>query len=117
MYTDGTSESLQSAIDARKIKKDLFDTRDKSIIDPENTEFFNPNYFKCADNKLLLTYFTRSNETNEIHLICFMIDDETMKIDGPVHKLRISREENHVKLSGYTVINSAVVPQLVTICK
>lgn len=117
LYTDGTCESLESAIETRKLKKDLLDPRDKPIIDPETTAILHPTYFKCANNKLLLTYFTRSADASEVQLICFMIDDETLQIDGVANKLKLFREQSGIKLAGFTVINSTVVPQLVTICE
>lgn len=114
---DGTCESLEYAIEMRKKKKDLTVPQFKPVIDVSNVKILNAAYFKTVPDTILLTYFVESLENHMKHLIYFKIDAETLRLDGPVNRLRLFRDEAQIQLCGFTVVDSSSVPQLVTICK
>lgn len=117
LYMDGTCESLEYAIEMRKEKKDLSLPQFKPIVDSSNAKILNTAYFKLSPDRILLTYFVESLENHMKYLIYFKIDAETLRLDGPINRLRLFRDEAQIQLSGYTVVDSNSCPQLVTICK
>lgn len=117
LYMDGTCESLEYAIEMRKEKKDLSLPQFKPIVDTSNAKILNAAYFKLSPDRILLTYFVESLENHMKYLIYFKIDAETLRLDGPINRLRLFRDEAQIQLSGYTVVDSSSCPQLVTICK
>lgn len=117
LYTDGTCESLEYAIEMRKEKKDLSLPQFKPVIDASNVRILNAAYFKTVGDQILLTYFVESLENHMKYLIYFKIDAETLQLNGPVNRLRLFRDEAQIQLCGFTVVDSNSCPQLVTICK
>lgn len=117
LYTDGTCESLECAIDSRKAKKDPLLLQNKPIIDPETAQILDPTHFDVTNESILFTYFTQSRKTNDVHLVFFDLNGDTLQIEGPVTKLKLVREDRDTKLVGCTVVDSTVCPQLVTMCK
>lgn len=117
LYLDGTCESLDYAIEMRKEKKDLTLPQFKPIIDVANMKILNAAYFKTTPDTILLTYFVESLENHTKYLIYFKIDAEALRLDGPVNRLRLFRDEAQIQLCGSTVVDSSSFPQLVTICK
>lgn len=115
LYTDGTCESLECAIDTRKEKKDPLLLQNKPIVDPVTTEIFDPTFFKTTNETILFTYLTR--KSNDVRLVFFELNSDTLRIDSPVTKLKLVREDRDTKLVGCTVVDSILCPQLVTICK
>lgn len=115
MYSDGTCESLECAIDSRKEKKDPLLPQNKPIVAPETTQISDPNYFKTSNGSILFTYFMR--KANDVRLVFFELNSDTLRIEGSVNKLKLMREDRDAKLVGCTVVNSIFCPQLVTICK
>lgn len=117
LYTDGTCESLEYAIEMRKEKKDLSLPQFRPMIDTSNAKILNAAYFKPTPDTILLTYFVESSENHMKQLIYFKIDTETLRLDGLVNRLRLFRDEPQIQLCGFTVVDSSSCPQLVTICK
>lgn len=117
MYTDGTCESLEYAIETRKEKKDLSLPQFKPIIDPSTVDILSSRYCKGANDTILFTYVAQSRETKETSLIYYKLDNETLRIDGPINCLKLLRDEKNIKLCGFTVVDSSSCPNLVTICK
>lgn len=117
LYMDGTCESLEYAIETRKEKKDLSLPQFKQIIDPSTVDILSSTYFKGANDSILLTYFVRSRENQEINLIYYKLDNETLRLDGPINRLKLVRDDVQIKLCGFTVVDSYTCPHLVTICK
>lgn len=117
LYMDGTCESLEYAIEMRKEKKDLSLPQFRPVIDTSNARILKAAYFKTTVDTILLTYFVESLENHMKYLIYFKIDAETLRLDGPVNRLRLFRDEAQIDLSGFTVVDSTSCPQLVTICK
>lgn len=117
LYMDGTCESLEYAIEMRKEKKDLSVPQFKPVIDTSNAKILNAAHFKLSAERILLTYFVESLENQMKYLIYFTIDAETLRLDGPINRLRLFRDEAQIQLCGFTVVDSNSCPQLVTICK
>lgn len=117
LYTDGTCESLEYAIETRKEKKDLSLPQFNPIIDSSTVDILSSTYFKTANDSILLTYFVRSRETRETNLIYYKLDNETLRLDGPINRLKLVRDEANIRLCGFTVVDSNICPSLVTICK
>lgn len=117
LYTDGTCESLEYAIETRKERKDLSLPPFKAIVDQSSFELLKPFYIRSMDGNILLTYFIKSRTDDEMHLIYFKLDSDSLRLDGNVGKVKLIREEKGMKLCGFTVVDSATYPQLVTICK
>lgn len=117
LYMDGTCESLEYAIETRKDKKDLSLPQFKPIIDPTFVDILSSTFFKGANNSILFTFFVKSRETRETDLIYYKLDTDTLRIDGPINRLKLLRDEKNIKLCGFTVVDSSSCPSLVTICK
>lgn len=117
LYMDGTCESLEYAIETRKEKKDLSLLQFKPIIDPTTVDILSSTFFKGSNDSILFTFFVKSRDTRETNLIYYKIDNETLRIDGPVNRLKLLRDEKNIRLCGFTVVDSSSVPNLVTICK
>lgn len=117
LYTDGTCESLEYAIETRKEKKDLSLPQFRPIIDASSVEILSSIYFKGPNDTVLLTYFVRSRENRETNLIYYKLDSETLRLDGPINRLKLVRDEKNIQLCGFTVVDSYTCPHLVTICK
>lgn len=117
LYMDGTCESLEYAIETRKEKKDLSLPQFRPIIDSSIFDILSSTYFKAANDSILLTYFIKSRETQETDLIYYKLDNETLRLDGPINRLKLLREEKNINLCGFTVVDSSTCPNLVTICK
>lgn len=117
LYMDGTCESLEYAIDTRKEKKDLSLPQFKPIFDSTTVDILNAVHFKTANDTQLFTYFAKCRETNETSLIHFKIDNESLRIAGPISRIKLQRDEQSIKLCGFTVADGVSSCQLVTICK
>lgn len=117
LYTDGTCESLEYAIETRKEKKDLSLPQFKPIIDPSTVDILSSTFFKAANDTILFTFFVRSRETRETDLIYYKLDNETLRIEGPINRLKLLRDEKNIRLCGFTVVDSSTCPNLVSICK
>lgn len=117
LYSDGTCESLECAIDSRKEKKDPLLLQNKPIVDPEKSQISDATYFKAANESILLTYFTQTREKNDIRLVFFELNSDTLRIESSVTKLKLVRDDRDTRLVGCTVVDSIMCPQLVTICK
>lgn len=116
LYMDGTSESLEYAIETRKEKKDLSLPQFKPVIDPSTVKILSSTYFKSV-NGILLTFFVKSLESHETHLIYYRVDSETLRLEGQINRLKLVRDEKNIKLCGFTVVDSSSCPHLVTICE
>lgn len=114
---DGTCESLEYAIETRKEKKDLSLPQFKPIIDPSSVCILSSTFFKGANDSILLTFFVKSRETRQTDLIYYKLDNETLRIDGPINRLKVLRDEKNIRLCGFTVVDNSSCPNLVTICK
>lgn len=86
----------------------------KPIVDPNTTDIFDPTFFMVGET-ILFTYFTR--KADDVHLVFFELNGDTLRIEGSVTKLKLAREDQQTKLVGCTVVDSILCPQLVTICK
>lgn len=117
LYSDGTCESLEYAIDGRKEEKDITLAYNKPTIDNSSMSITHVAYFKTSNDKILLTYFTRSHKSQEIQLVCFKIDGESFQLREPVHRLKLARKDRNSKLCGFTVVDGITCPHLVSICK
>lgn len=117
LYMDGTCESLEYAIETRKEKKDLSLPQFKPIIDQTMVKILSSTYFKVTNDRILFTYFVKSLDNQEISLIYYKLDNETLRLDGPINRLKLVREEKNIQLCGFTVVDSNSCPNLVTICK
>lgn len=117
LYSDGTCESLECAIDSRKEKKDPLLLPNKPVVNSEMTKISDPTYFKTANDSILFFYFAESLKTNDVRLVFFELNSDTLRIDSLVTKLKLMREDRDTKLVGSTVVDSLVGPQLVTLCK
>lgn len=117
LYSDGTCESLECAIDSRKEKKDLQLLANKPVVDPETTELLNATYFRTSNEAILLTYFTQSRESSDICLVFVELNSDTLRIERPVTKWKLARNDRNINLVGCTVVDNIMHPQLVTICK
>lgn len=115
---DGTCESLEYAIETRKEKKDLSLPQFKSIIEPSSVRILSSTYFKLSNNTILLTYFVKTLDNHETHLIYYTLENETLRLNGPINRLKLTRDEKEkIRLCGFTVVDSHNFPNLVTICK
>lgn len=117
LYMDGTCESLEYAIETRKEKKDFSLPQFKPIIDSSSMEILNSTYFKGPNDTILLTFFVKTRENRETHLIYYKLDNESLRLNGPINRLNLVRDEKNIRLCGFTVVDSNVSPHLVTICK
>lgn len=117
LYVDGTCESIEYAIETRKEKKDFSLPQFQPIIEPLNTTILDSTYFIGPNDTILMAYFVKSLDNHETHLIYFNLDNETLRINGPINRLRLVRDEQHIRLCGFTVVDSSSCPNLVTICK
>lgn len=117
LYLDGTCESLEYAIETRKEKKDLSLPQFKPIIESASVRILSSTYFKMANDCILFTYFVKSTENQEKHLIYYKLDNETLRLHGPINRLKLLRDEKNIRLCGFTVVDSHSCPNLVTICK
>ncbi|XP_031633016.1 uncharacterized protein LOC116346888 [Contarinia nasturtii] len=115
LYADGTCESLEYAIETRKEKKDLSLPQFKPIVDQSSVDILSSTYFKGANDTFVLTYFVKSRETQEIDLIYYKLEKETLRVDGPINRLKLLRDEKNIRLCGFTVVDSSNCPNLVTI--
>lgn len=117
LYMDGTCESLEYAIETRKEKKDLSLPQFKPIIEPSAVKILSSTYFKVANDGILFTFFVKSLDNQAKHLIYYKLDSETLRLDGPINRLKLLRDEKNITLCGFTVVDSSSCPNLVTICK
>lgn len=117
LYNDGTCESLEIAIDKRKEDRNNGIPTNKAIVDAATTTIVKAAYFKTANDHILLTYFTKSRKNDDIHLVFFKLDSESLQLVGPVNKVKLLRDGRSAELSGYTVVDGIMWPHLVTICE
>lgn len=117
LYNDGSCESLELAIDTRKEDKSDGSGFHKAIVDPSNSVITKPAYFKVANGKILMTYFTKSLDSNEVFLVCFKIDIESLQIYETARKCRVTRDDGGSRLNGYAVVDGIMGPSLISICK
>ena len=116
MYKDGTCESLEASIENRKLDKNHLDGNSKPIIDAEAQTISNVACLKAFD-KILLTYFAKNNQTNEVEFIYYQLDSDSLSRAGKVIKFKITRPQQETQLVGYTVVDGVMHPNLITICK
>lgn len=116
LYMDGTCESLEYAIETRKEAKDLSLPQFRPILD-SSFNILSSTYFKGSNDSILLTYFVRSRENKETHLIYYTLNNESLRLDGPINRLKLLRDETGINLCGFTVVDGSSYPSLVTICK
>lgn len=113
LYNDGSCESLELAIDTRKEDKSTH----KAIVDTSNCVITKPAYLKVANGKILMTYFTKSVDGDEVYLVCFKIDNESLQIYETARKCRVARDDGGSRLNGYAVVDGIMGPSLISICK
>lgn len=115
MYSVGTCESLECAIDSRNEKKDPLLLSNKPIVYQEMTKVSDP----TVNHSIFFFYFAESVKTNDVRLIFFELTYETVRIDSSVIKLKLMREDRagDTKFVGSTVVDSLVCPRLVMLCK
>lgn len=117
LYTDGTCESLELAIDTRKEERSDLSICHKSLIIDDATEILTPSYFKTPDDKLYLTFFTKETEKNVVYLVRVRIEPESLQIMDAVTKIRLAREDQDTELKGYAVVDGVLGANLITICE
>lgn len=119
LYEDGTCESLECALEGRKIKtEDLPDEKDvvKSIINPQLQKISKVAFFTTLKGTLI-TYFVRNESKKLLELFYFLLEKDTLKINGDISTVKIQRLEQNCKLMAYTVVDGNVFPHLISICK
>lgn len=117
LYTDGTCESLEYAIDKKKDDRDISIPCNKPVIDSESVSITDITYFKTSNDSILIAYFTKSIKNQDVQLVYFRVDSETFQLCEPVYRIKLIRKDKGSKLCGYTVVDGVTSPQLVTICK
>lgn len=117
LYTDGTCESLELAIDTRKEDRNDSSICYKPVIIDSTSKILTPTYFKTPDSKLFLTYFIKSSTNNEMYLVRLRIEPESLQIMDAVTKFRISRDDQGTELRGFAVVDGIMGANMITICK
>lgn len=118
LYTDGTCESLDLAIDTRKEERNETSICHKPVIlDVSSTKILMPTYFKTPDAKLFLAYFIKSSTNSSIYLVRLRLEPESLQIMDAVTKFRIARDDQGSELKAYAVVDGIMGANLITICK
>lgn len=117
LYTDGTCESLELAIDTRKEERNDTAICHKPVItDSGATNIQTPTYFKTPDGRLFLAYFTKSAKKNATYMVLLRIEPESLQIMEAATRFRIARDDQGAELNGYAVVDGLMGANLVTIC-
>jgi hypothetical protein len=117
LYQDGTCESLESALETRKLDKENppIDTLpSQNLIYSSIT---NVNVLETNQAEYLLTYFRVNSLTGAVELNYMLLDNEVLKPVESPKVIKLERLEPNVKLLGYTVADGNFHPSLITICK
>lgn len=115
VYKDGTCESLGSCIKTRKLTKNGHETR--PIVDVNRQTITNIACFNTINDTVLLTYFAKNMDTNEVEFVYFKLDNDNRSPIGDINKFKIDRSEQNAFLVGYTVVDGDLYPSLITLCK
>ncbi|KNC30922.1 hypothetical protein FF38_09307 [Lucilia cuprina] len=110
LYSDGSCESLQSAIESRKT----------DIGAPQQTELFSSLIFtdlniqKLSNGQRILTYFERNTKTGDYHLVRIPLDQgEGVEVEAK--RFNLKRGVLDVHVAGAAVIEGDGTPVLLTI--
>lgn len=113
---DGTCESVEYAIENNNKKNPQAPLQLETNVIPTGFEILKPVAFRDVSDNILLTYFIKSTTTDEMQLIYFKLEKNTLRTDSSIRRAKLVREENGVGLCGFTVVNSSSHLQLITIC-
>lgn len=118
LYEDGTCESLECGLEGRKNKTSDFSEKEviKSIISPQLQKISKVAFFTTLKGTLI-TYFVRNESKKLLELFYFLLEKDTLKINGDISIIKIQRLEQNASLMAYTVVDGNVFPHLISICK
>lgn len=120
LYEDGTCESLECGLEGRKAKttdlsEDLKEVV-RSVINPQLQKISKVAFFTTLKGTLI-TYFVRNESKKLLELFYFLLEKDTLKINGDISIIKIQRLEQHATLMAYTVVDGNVFPHLISLCK
>uniref|UniRef100_A0A2M4BFG5 Putative nucleolar protein 11 n=1 Tax=Anopheles marajoara TaxID=58244 RepID=A0A2M4BFG5_9DIPT len=115
LYTDGSCESLESALETRnkdrakqsEVTQGGTTERDASIKDVQ--------VLQLDDGALLLTYFVRNEKEDTTELNYGLLSSTDLKLVNRIQKVKLERLGDDLKLAGCCIVDSSDCPSLVTL--
>ncbi|XP_050094379.1 uncharacterized protein LOC126577034 [Anopheles aquasalis] len=115
LYTDGSCESLESALETRnkdrakpsEVGLGRTAERDASIKDVQ--------VLQLEDGALLLTYFVRNEKEDTTELNYGLLSSTDLKLVNRIQKVKLERLGDDLKLAGCCIVDSSDGPSLVTL--
>lgn len=117
IFKDGICETLDSCIKTRKISKEKVTRDNVPIVDANQQQISKISAFNTINDTVLLTYFAKNTNTNEVEFIYYKLDNDNRSPIGSINKFKITRSEQGASLVGYTVVDGDLQPSLITLCK
>lgn len=119
LYEDGSCESLECGLEGRKKTVNSEDGEKevvKSIVHPQLQKILKVAFFTTLKGTLI-TYFVRNESKKLLELFYFLLEKDTLRINGDISIIKIQRLEQNATLMSYTVVDGNVFPHLISICK
>lgn len=116
LYEDGTCESLECGLEGRKKSFNADEEKEvvRSIVNPQLQKISKVAFFTTLKGTLI-TYFVRNESKKLWELFYFLLEKETLRINGDISIIKIQRLEQHATLMSYTVVDGNVFPHLISI--
>lgn len=110
LYSDGTCEPLQSAIESRKNDGPKYSQQVELV---SNLLFTNAKVHNLRNDARILTYFERNIKTGDFHLVRVSLQED----NSSTKRFKLKRGVLDVHVAGAAVIEGEAGPILLTICK
>lgn len=110
LYSDGTCEPLQTAIESRKDDGPKYSQQIELV---STLSFTNATVHNLPNGSRILTYFERNIKTGDYHLVRVSLQ----KGKSPTKRFKLKRGILDVQVAGAAVIEGEGGPVLLTICK
>ena len=110
LYSDGTCEPLQTAIESRKDDGPKYSQQIELV---SSLSFTNATVHNLPNGSRILTYFERNIKTGDYHLVRISLQ----KGNNSKKRFKLKRGILDVQVAGAAVIEGEGGPVLLTICK
>uniref|UniRef100_A0A182JP54 Nucleolar protein 11 n=1 Tax=Anopheles christyi TaxID=43041 RepID=A0A182JP54_9DIPT len=117
LYTDGSCESLESALETRNQNRSHVDTAEStSICVDSKTHTIRDVQILTLDNGTpLLTYFARKEEDGSLELNYALLNPADLKVHKTIQKIALHRIGDDLKLASACVVDGSDGPSLLSI--
>uniref|UniRef100_A0A182S927 Nucleolar protein 11 n=1 Tax=Anopheles maculatus TaxID=74869 RepID=A0A182S927_9DIPT len=116
LYTDGSCESLESALETRKQNKTgPNDERTVQNVDPKTHTIRDVQVLMLDNGTPLLTYFVRREDDGTVELNYALLDPSNLKLQKGFEKIALQRIGDDIKLASSCIVDGSDGPSLLTV--